>query len=130
MELAFYSTSPCYIDNVERKNMGLLLVIKLVLTRWCFCVFKKHTIFKVRTVNYRCIIFVDITEGKSAYQYPELDDPTLYPASNALSGPDRCSTSGYTQTKTNIDIPWWSVNLEGNCAINVLTIGVKGIKVS
>ena len=74
-----------------------------------------------------CINFVDITEGKPAYQYPE-QDPTLYPASNALSGPDRCSASEYTQTKTHIAIPWWSVNLKGTCAVSLLTIAVKGIK--
>ena len=117
------STSPCYIDkgltscdHVYDSNDGVSGLAKSIPP------------LKSLLLNHPCIIFVDITEGKQAYQYPE-QDPILYPASNALSGPYRCSASGYTQTKTRIAIPWWSVNLKGTCAVSVLTIAVKGIKI-
>ena len=67
---------------------------------------------------------------KPASQFPELSDPSLHPASNALFGNDTC-TSDYSQTGTDgASYSWWSVYLGGTCTITKVTVAAKGIVVS
>ena len=69
---------------------------------------------------------LDIAVGKPASQFPELSDPSLYPASNALSGDDQC-TDGYSQTGTDgASYSWWSVYLGGSCSVTRVTVAAKG----
>ena len=68
--------------------------------------------------------FIDIAAGKHAFHGP-IDGSDPYPASNALSGDERCIDSGFTRV-AKIANPFWQVGLQGRCTINKVTVGAKG----
>ena len=75
-------------------------------------------------VNYVYIYFTDIAAGKPALHEPMIrSDP--YPASNAVSGDERCRDSGFTRVAKSAN-PFWQVSLQGKCTVNKVTIGAKG----
>ena len=76
---------------------------------------------------YITLYILDIAVGKSAYQQPELSDPSFHPASNALSGDDKC-TDDYSQTGIDGAVfSWWSVYLGGTCTVTSVSVAAKGI---
>ena len=69
-------------------------------------------------------IFIDIAAVRTASHGP-IDGSDPYPASNALSGDERCQDSGFTRVDKSAN-PFWKVNLKGVCTITKVTIGAKG----
>ena len=79
---------------------------------------------KLKYVNMFYIYFTDIAAGKPALHGPMIrSDP--YPASNAVSGDERCQDSGFTRVAKRKN-QFWQVRLQGTCTVNMVTVGAKG----
>ena len=68
--------------------------------------------------------FIDIAAGKLTSHGP-IDGSDPYPASNALSGDERCQDSGFTRVDKSAN-PFWEVNLKGLCTITKVRVAARG----